>query len=227
VTTQEVLSQLEALGTEQTRKTLRRHGISGEAFGVLYSELYKLQKKIKVNHALAKELWATGNHDARILALLIADPNALTDAEMETWMSEANNHVLSSAIATLISNSPRAQAIAEQWMNSEEEWRGSAGWIVFGSLLRQPSDLPDSYFEAALATIEREIHSRPNRIRESMNSALINIGVYNEALREKALAAASRIGKVHVDHGDTSCKTPDAVPYILNAVEKLAARKKK
>jgi len=32
------------------------------------------------------------------------------------------------------------------------------------------------------------------------------------------LAAAKRIGKVEVDHGETSCKTPDASTYIRKAV---------
>jgi hypothetical protein len=42
-------------------------------------------------------------------------------------------------------------------------------------------------------------------------------------LRDEAIAAARRIGKVEVDHGDTDCKTPDAVEYIL----KVEARRKK
>jgi DNA alkylation repair enzyme len=45
-----ILDQLKALGSEQTRK-------------------------IKVNHDLAQQLWSSGIHDARILALLIADPH--------------------------------------------------------------------------------------------------------------------------------------------------------
>jgi hypothetical protein len=55
-----------------------------------------------------------------------------------------------------------------------------------------------------------------------MNGALISIGVYKPALRKKAIEAARRIGKVEVDHGETNCKTPDAVPYI----EKAARRKR-
>jgi hypothetical protein len=55
-----------------------------------------------------------------------------------------------------------------------------------------------------------------------MNNALIAIGGRNEALRKQATAAAKRVGKVDVDHGDTACKTPDAVSYI----EKMWARKK-
>jgi predicted Ser/Thr protein kinase len=39
---------------------------------------------------------------------------------------------------------------------------------------------------------------------------------------EKAIEAAKRIGKVGVDHGETNCKTPNAVSYI----EKTSNRKR-
>jgi hypothetical protein len=73
---------------------------------------------------------------------------------------------------------------------------------------------PDSWFEGRLAEIERTIHSAPNAQREAMNLALIAIGCRSPALRQAATAAARRIGKVEVDHGDTACKTPDAASYI-------------
>jgi hypothetical protein len=47
-----------------------------------------------------------------------------------------------------------------------------------------------------------------------MNNALISIGVFKPSCRTKALDAATRIGKVQVDPGETSCKTPDATAYI-------------
>jgi hypothetical protein len=65
-----------------------------------------------------------------------------------------------------------------------------------------------------LAYVEKKIHSATNAEREAMNMALIQIGCRNAALRKAALAAAKRIGKVEVDHGDTACKTPDAAAYI-------------
>ena len=40
----------------------------------------------------------------------------------------------------------------------------------------------------------------------------------------RSLAAARRIGKVEVDHGDTGCKTPDAVDYIRKMAERRAAK---
>ncbi|MDX1503350.1 MAG: DNA alkylation repair protein, partial [Thermoanaerobaculia bacterium] len=60
-------------------------------------------------------------------------------------------------------------------------------------------------------------HGRPNRTRHSMNQALICIGTRTAGLKRKAQAAAKRIGKVEVDHGQTSCKTPEAAPSIEKA----------
>jgi hypothetical protein len=50
------------------------------------------------------------------------------------------------------------------------------------------------------------------------------VGVYKPALRQKALEAAKRIGKVDVDHGGTNCTTPDAGPYILKAAKRKNSR---
>jgi hypothetical protein len=71
--------------------------------------------------------------------------------------------------------------------------------------------------------IEREIHSQPNWVRYSMNSALIAIGLRDATLEARALEAAAHIGKVEVDHGDTCCKTPDATAYIHKGAARKAA----
>jgi len=62
-------------------------------------------------------------------------------------------------------------------------------------------------------------------IAYQMNGALISIGGSMPALQKKALAAAARIGKVEVDHGDTDCKTPDAADYIRKMAERRSAKK--
>ena len=76
------------------------------------------------------------------------------------------------------------------------------------------NDLDDSYFSGLLANIEKAIHTSKNRVKDAMNGALIAIGLRSEVLEKAAIAAAQIIGKVNVDHGDTSCKTPNAIAYI-------------
>jgi 3-methyladenine DNA glycosylase AlkD len=44
--------------------------------------------KIKVDHALAQDLWNTGNAEARILALQIADSGKLTQEDATRLMQD-------------------------------------------------------------------------------------------------------------------------------------------
>lgn len=221
-----VLAQLEALGTAQNRKIYRRHGAADPMFGVSYAELGKLKKKIKTDQALARELWASGIHDARVLATMIADP-AAADADMlESWARDATNQALTYALAEVAACSPAAWSLMERWMVAGDEWRGSTGWEVLSRLVNQEAtgaeaadSSPDSSWEPFLEVIEREIHGSPNRVRYAMNGALISIGSRSDALAAKATAAAARIGRVEVDHGETGCKTPDAASYIRKTRE--------
>ena len=221
-----VLRELKSLGSEPTRKTYRRHGVTGEVFGVSYADFGRLKKRIKVDHGLAKALWASKIHDARILATMVADPVQLEAAELEAWVRELDNYILTDAFARLTSDAPGARERAERWSASGDEWIARAGWLGIGRLALNDAALPDDYFEARLATIEREIHHRQNRVRDAMNSALISIGIRKDELRKKALAAAARIGKVVVDHGDTGCTTPDAAEYIRKVLARRGAARK-
>jgi 3-methyladenine DNA glycosylase AlkD len=209
-----VLRELEGLGTEQTRKTYRRHGVKGEQYGVLYAPLGKLAKRLKTDHALAGALWASGNHDARILATMIADPAVTTGAELDKWIRDVDNYVLADALAGLASRTPVARKKMEKWTRSTNEWIGRIGWGILARLAMSDTTLTDGDFDRYLEEIERLIHGSRNRVRDAMNMAVIAIGLRGAAFETKAVAAAKRIGKVEVDHGDTGCKTPDAVEYI-------------
>ena len=86
------ITELEALGTEQTKKTYKNHGALEPLFGVTLRDMKPLTKKIKKDHALAMELYATGNYDAQTLAGIIAEPSKMTGADFELWMETANCH---------------------------------------------------------------------------------------------------------------------------------------
>ena len=95
-------------------------------------------------------------------------------------------------------------------------------------LSRNMLDLTERQRTLEMPRIVKEIHRSPNRARHAMNMALVSIGLYRPGLEKKAIAAARSIGKVEVDHGETSCKTPDAVAYIRKVKaheEKKAASK--
>jgi 3-methyladenine DNA glycosylase AlkD len=218
---QEVMLELEMMGTEQHRKIYRRHETPEPMFGVSSANHKLLTKKIKKDHELAKQLWATGNFDARVLATMIADPAQATEELLDEWASDLNAQTLTGYLADYTSKTSFAAKKAEQWLRSDEEMLGRVGWQLLSKLATDDQVLPDTYFEPYLSLIEQGIHESKNRKREAMNGAIIALGVRSIGLQEKALLTAKNVGKVHIDHGETGCKTPDATQYIL----KVAARK--
>ena len=53
MTKRDVLAELAAMGTAQNRKVYGRHGVVGAQYGVSFTNLAKLRKRIKTDQALA------------------------------------------------------------------------------------------------------------------------------------------------------------------------------
>ena len=214
----DVMAELESLGTEQNRKVYRRHGAGEKQFGVSFANLRKMAKRLSPNNELAVELWATGNQDARMLAALVADAKTLDGATLDGWANDVDYYVLADMLANdLMKGAPVAKEKAEAWTGSDREYVGQAGWNLVAGLALGKNDLSEDYFEGYLRRIEGEIGGAKNRVRHAMNGALIAIGMRSSDLRAKAEAAAVKIGRVEVDHGETGCMTPEAIPYIERA----------
>jgi 3-methyladenine DNA glycosylase AlkD len=100
---QSLVQELESLGTAQNRRVYTRHGVGENQYGVSCGNLRKLQKRIKQDHGLAQQLWASGNHDCRVLATMIADPSQADDHLLESWASDLDNYVITDAFSGLAS----------------------------------------------------------------------------------------------------------------------------
>jgi len=212
MTAKDVLASLRALGKPSTAAIYKRHGAGDNVFGTLTSEIDKLRKKIKTDHALALELWASGNEEARVLACQIADP---AKADVKAWA--ACSRFVSGYLAALAAKRKDVDALLEAWAASKDERSRAMGYTTLAARLKNGDALDAGPW---IARIEKDIHASPNLARHAMNNALIAIGVFLPSLRAKAVAAAKRIGKVEVDHGETACETPDAVAYIARAAKR-------
>jgi 3-methyladenine DNA glycosylase AlkD len=219
------VGRLEAAGTEQNRKVYRRHGARDPLYGVSFAVLDRLAKETGWDQALADGLWATGNYDARILACKVADPAAASEGALDAWLAGMDVYVLVDVfVGALASRVPGVRERADRWAASDRDWTAQAGWDLYAQLALGDATLDDAFFLGLLERIEAAIGGAGNRTRHSMNGCLIAIGSRNEALRAAAEAAARRIGIVVVDHGQTGCKTPAAVPYIERVWDRKLAR---
>jgi 3-methyladenine DNA glycosylase AlkD len=221
MTLTDVMAELEAMGSAQTKKTLTRHGAKEPFFGVKVGDLKTIVKRVKRNHELSLALYDTGNTDAMYLAALIAEPQKMTKTHLNKWVKAAYWQMLSCyAVAWTAAESRFGRELALEWIDSKKEQVAAAGWSTYAGLLALKPDDELDLDEIAdlLERIETGVHSAPNRAKYTMVMFVISVGTYVTPLADKALATAEAIGHVDVDMGDTDCKMPDATAYIGKVV---------
>jgi len=153
-----------------------------------------LAKRLGKDHQLAAELWASGIHEARILAAMVDEPSEVTDEQMEAWAAEFDSwDVVDGVCGSLFDKTSLAYRKAEQWSSRQEEFVKRAGFSLMAMLAVHDKKAPDTSFERFLPILEREAGDPPNFVRKGVNWALRQIGKRNPALDAKAIAAAERI----------------------------------
>src|ERR1044072_6525303 len=91
MTAQQIISEIEPLGTEGYRRILRNHDVPDQMFGVKVEELKKYEKALKKDYQLALHLFDTGICDALHLAGLIADESKMTKEDLPGWLERATS----------------------------------------------------------------------------------------------------------------------------------------
>jgi 3-methyladenine DNA glycosylase AlkD len=217
----ETLTQLEALGNATTRAHNIKFGAGNNQFGVKMGDIRALAKKIKINHALALELWETGNIDARFLAILIMNPKNLSKDDINRLVkSEKFTHVADWLSANIIKNYPDNETLREEWMTSEDTMSARAGWsLTSGCVVRKP-ELVD--LSALLDRIEVEMPHAAPEIQWTMNATLANIGINHPEFRERALAIGENLGVFRDYPCPKGCTSPFAPIWINEMVRRQA-----
>lgn len=230
MTKDEIMKMLEALGTEETKKTHASHGAKEPFFGVKVGDMKPIQKKIKKDYALALELFDTGNSDAQYLAGLIADETKMSKKDLNNWVKKASWNMISEySVAWIAAESKHGCELALEWIESKNEQIAASGWSTLANLvaLQPDGELDIKKLETLMTLVTKKIHTAPNRVKYTMNNFIICTGCYVAPLSDKAKKAAAEMGVVRVNMGDTDCNIPDAKSYIKKVVDMGRLGKKK
>jgi len=229
----EALSQLESLGDEKRRAINLKpapHGIPAgklKQFGVAMGDLRKLAAKIKSDHALALELWKSGNVDAQLLAILVMKPKELSAKELDTMVREAQfTQVADWLNAYVVANHPEKDSMREKWMNDKKSgWAARAGWNLTASKINKGGGGKDADgfdVEALLNRLEKEMPKAPPETQWTMNNTLMAIGIKHAAHRKRAIAIGEKSGL----YKDWPMSKGCIIPYAPTAITELAKRQK-
>jgi 3-methyladenine DNA glycosylase AlkD len=230
MTVKEIMQELRSKGSESIKKILLKHGAREPLFGVKIEDLKLVQKKIRKDYQLAKDLYDTENADAMYLAGLIADDQQMTKADLQGWVRQALSPALSEYIVPWVAaEGKHGYALAQLWINAPEEHIAAAGWATLSSLLalKEDAELDIDQLKSLLNRVVTDLPKAKNRVRHTMNGFVISAGVYVKPLTDFALATAARISKLPADPKGTASRLPDAAAYILKVKDKGTTGKKK
>jgi len=223
MTVPEIMAELESHGSESIKKILVKHGVKEPFFGVKIEYMKPIQKKVKMDYQLAKDLYATGNSDAMYLAGLIADDKRMTTDDLQNWVENAfSNNINEYTVPWVASEGSHGLEMALKWINDPREHVASAGWATLGNIAAlTPDDKLDmDLYKKLLDRVVKTIHQTDNRVRYRMNAFVINVGCYVPALTQTAEDASKQYGKIEVEMFGTACKVPNVIEHI----DKVRAR---
>jgi 3-methyladenine DNA glycosylase AlkD len=190
-----VLRELKELADPKVREKMAYFGVNvPKAYGISAPVLHALSRRIGKDHRLAEDLWATGIHEAKILATLIGEPKKVTAKQMDRWAREFNGwDEVDAACRYLYAFSAPAWSKVDAWSHRKEEYVKRAAFSLMAYLSYLDRESPDSRFATLLPIIERESDDERNFVRKAVNWALRQIGKRNIALNLAAIGTAERI----------------------------------
>jgi 3-methyladenine DNA glycosylase AlkD len=190
-----VLRQLKGLADSKVRAKMAYFGVDvPKAHGISAPVLHQFAKQIGKDHPLARQLWATGIHEARILATLIGESEKVTAAEMDRWVCDFDAwDVVDAACGYLYAQAKPAWKKAAEWSQRREEFVKRASFSLIAYLSYKDKAATDGRFTRCLRVIEREAHDERHFVKKAVNWALRNIGKRNIRLNREAIRAAERI----------------------------------
>jgi len=194
-TPEEVLERLRKMANPANVAGMARYGINPEnTLGISIPALRAIAKEIGKDHDLAQELWASGVHEARILAAFIDDPKQVSEAQMERWAADFDSwDVCDQVCGNLFDRTPFAYQKALAGSSREEEFVKRAGFALMAWLPVHDKKARDEQFEIFFPAILRASTDGRNYVRKAVNWALRNIGKRNRSLNRRAIETAEEI----------------------------------
>jgi 3-methyladenine DNA glycosylase AlkD len=190
----EAVVELRAVADPTRRPGMARVGITVDrALGVSVPNIRRIARRCGRDHELARGLWATRIHEARILATLVADPSAMSFDEMSAWAAEIDSWDVCDFAADLFADTPSATRAIRLWARSRHGYTKRCAFSMVARLAVKDKAAPDADFERWFPLIRRAATDDRNEVKKSVNWALRQIGKRNRALNARAIAEAEAL----------------------------------
>ncbi|WP_417233688.1 DNA alkylation repair protein [Arthrobacter sp.] len=218
-TVDELMAELADLENPKMRAVNERHG---DDHGVNLSALRAIAKRLKTQQPLARELWATGDTAARLLALLVCRPREYDAGELDAMLRDSRAPKVQDWLVNyVVKKNADVEDLRVAWMQDPDPVVASAGWALTSDrVAKKPEglDLP-----GLLDTIEAQMRQAPERLQWAMNQTLATIGIEHGDLRARALDIGERLQVLKDYPTPPNCTSPFAPDWINEIVRRRTA----
>lgn len=221
MTVKEILAKLKSLGDKARHAHNVKAGAPENQFGVKLGDVRAVAKKLPRDQDLARELWATGNVEAQLVATLLLEPKSLSADELDAMTrSTTCAQVADWMNSYVVAKHPDKESLRVKWMQAKDRWAARAGWHLTASAVTKNADGLD--LTALLDRIEKEMPKAAPEVQWTMNNTLGAIGIEHAEHRRRAVAIGEAIG-LYRDWPVSKGCTPPYVPVWVEAMVKRKA----
>ena len=189
------IAHLRSLAEPDAREGMARFGINTDrALGLPVPVLRATARLVGRDQAVARDLWRSGLHEARILATLVADPAACDPGLLDRWADDLDSWDLTDQFClNLARRTADPYARAACWCPRPRTFVRRAGFALIACLAVHDKAAPDARFLGLLPSIEAAADDDRNFVKKAVNWALRQIGKRNRTLNAAAVACAERL----------------------------------
>ncbi len=158
------------------------------------TETVKLVRRIGKDHELALQLWETGRHTAREMALRIMEPGLADNRLLEAWVKDLDRwDITDSFCGYLVCFTPHAKRKVSQWAKRKPEFQRRAAFALLANMTLKKAGSSDEDLLELMPLIEEYAADDRYYVKKAVNWALRNLGKRNYNLRPYAQTLAQKL----------------------------------
>ena len=197
MTVDEIIDLIRPMGDPRVVEKMAYFGIkNGEALGIKIPVLKGFVKEngLQGMHELATQLFEEPYHEAKLLAIFMADPKQVDEALMDQWVDTFYSwDLVDAACAQLFVKTAFARKKLWEWVDREEEYVKRAGFVMMVAIAIHDKKATNEEFYTFFPILEREAWDDRNFVKKAINWALRQIGKRNMALNQRAVVCGEKI----------------------------------
>jgi 3-methyladenine DNA glycosylase AlkD len=177
-------------------------------------------KEIKKDHALAMELWSTGEYYPRLLAILIFDNKLLSEEVIDQLAADMLRHDVEERspladwlLANQLAKDKKLVSLMATWEKNPSPILRRWFWY-HQARLRWVGQTPPDNSADLLASLEKNMANAEPEVQWAMNFCAGQIGVHEPKFRSRCIKLGKTLGLYKDEHVAKNC-TPSYLPEFI------------